>query len=63
MVPVLSLFISFDVDWGLLEMFCRQVVVWILLKEVNLSLNMYKGEHKVSAMFKDFIISMLAHVF
>lgn len=44
-------------------MFCRQVVVRILLKEVNLALNMYKGEHKGSAVFKDFIISMLAHAF
>jgi len=37
---LLSLLIGFDVDWGSLEMFCRQVVVWILLREVNLSLTM-----------------------
>lgn len=38
-------------------------MVRILLKEVNLSLDMYEGEHKGCAMFQAFMISMLGHVF
>lgn len=57
-----SLLISFDVNGGSLEMFCRAGWGLDFIKEGE-SLSVYEGKHKGCAVFEDFIIAILALVF